>query len=388
MGDPNHTFNDTLTGTPHVGGEHYSLVQIATDPSNPRYIYVGARYGNASRTAPFGLFGQVPLRAVVAVSSDGGATFSSPMDIMSAVPSTQVYGDFIPTLAVGNTGTVYAFTRELDPPLLPGGAAATASSPPGVSGDGPRQMVSISTDHARTWKMTFMDTSGIHCSACLQNDEPDGTVAHNGNIYAVWAQAAAKGSPNSIVFTSSTNGGRTFTTHVTLSDKSSPMDAEAPGIAVAPNGRIDVAWIDFRSSLTYSPATAAADELYWDVYYTFSTDGGKTWSKDIRISDRSMNKNGGYTESHSYGLEAHEAVSATNDVTYFAWSDSRNGTTTDPVEDYYFTTAVHSTPPVPRTFGSGIGFGVAIGLLGAGVAIALIATRRRGPRAKAAATGA
>lgn len=386
VGETDHVFN-TLLGTTHTGGEHYSLIQMATDPSNPKYVYVGARYGIANRAAPYGLFGQIPLRGVVAVSSDGGVTFSQPKDILGSIPNSGVYGFFPPELAVGPDGTVYAFGRELDPPLLPGQTKATASSPAGVAGDGPRQMVLISTDHGKTWKDEFMDTSGVHCSACLQNDEPDGAVDSKGNVYTVWAQApsAASGSPTQILFSSSSDGGKTWTAHKIVSDTNSPVDAEAPGISVAPNGRIDVAWIDFQSSLQFDPGATTNTELYWDVYYTYSTDGGKTWSKNIRISDRSMNKNAGYTVSDSYGLQAHETVASTNDTTYFAWSDSRAGTTTDPVEDYYFTTAVHSTPAKPRSFGSGLAFGIALGILGAGLILAIVVfalrTRRSGPEA-------
>lgn len=390
MGETDHSFA-TLTGTPHTGGEHYSLIQMATDPSNPKYVYVGARYGIANRAAPYGLFGQIPLRGVVAVSSDGGVTFSQPQDILGSLSDKQsVYGFFIPELSVGNDGTVYAFGRELDPPLLPGQTKATASSPPGVSGDGPRQIAMVSHDHGKTWTMDFMDTTGVHCSACLQNDEPDGVVASNGNVYAVWAQAAsaASGAPTNILFTSSSDGGKTWTSHLTLSTDDTVVDKEAPGISVAPNGRIDVAWIDFHSSLSFDPGATTNTELYWDVYYTYSTDGGKTWSQDIRISDRSMNKNAGYTVSDSYGLQAHEAITSTNDITYFAWSDSRAGTTTDPVEDYYFTTAVHATPAKPRSFGSGLAFGIALGVLGAGLILAIVVFALRGRGSDASPTPA
>lgn len=75
--------------------------------------------------------------------------------------------------------------------------------------------------------------------------------------------------------------------------------------------------------------------------------------------------------SGSYGLQAHEAIAATNGRHEFAWSDSRNGSTTAPIEDYYFRTAVHSTPARPRSFGSGTALGIAIRLLGAGVVLAL-----------------
>jgi hypothetical protein len=380
-GETAHQF-PTLTGTTHEDGEHYSLVQIATDPSNPNYVYVGARYGNANRAAPFGLFGQVPLRSVIAASSDRGQTFTQPMDLMSAVPSSDIYGNFIPTLAVGATGTVYAFTREQVAPLATGAPPATATSPPGTPGDGPRQLVSVSTDHGKTWTLDTVDSSAVHCPSCTQNDEPSGAVSPSGSIYETWAQSTPDtGSPTNILFTSSTDGGKTWATAMTLNDDKSLMDHAAPGISVAPNGRIDVAWLDFRPTLAVNPDATRAMEQYWNVFYTYSTDGGKTWAKNMMVGDRPMDKNAGYTENSSYGLQAHPGLAATNDVTYFALSDSRAGTTTNPVEDYYFTTAVHSTTPSSKTTTwQGIVLGIAIGVVGAGllfVVVGLPLSRRR-----------
>lgn len=380
-GETEHQF-PTLTGDTHVDGDHYSLVQIATDPSNPNYVYVGARYGNANRAAPFGLFGQVPLRSVVAVSSDRGQTFTPPMDIMSAVPKTDIYGNFIPTLAAGATGTVYAFTREQVAPLAAGAPAATPTSPPGTPGDGPRQLVSVSTDHGKTWKLDTVDSSAVHCPACTQNDEPSGAVSADGNIYEAWAQSSGEtGSPTNILFSRSTDGGKTWAAAATLNDDKSVMDHAAPGISVAPNGRIDVAWLDFRPTLAFNPAATKANEQYWGIYYTYSTDGGRTWAKNQMVNDRPMDKNAGYTENSQYGQQSHAALAATNDVTYFAWSDSRAGTTANPVEDYYFTTAVHNTPSSSKTTTwQGIVLGIAIGIVATGlvfVVVVLPLSRRR-----------
>src|SRR2546425_11534933 len=70
-------------------------------PSYPRYVYGAARVGHASRAAPFGLFGKVPLRTVVATSTDGGRTFGPPVDVMGGVPQTKIFGSFIPEVTVG-----------------------------------------------------------------------------------------------------------------------------------------------------------------------------------------------------------------------------------------------------------------------------------------------
>jgi photosystem II stability/assembly factor-like uncharacterized protein len=377
-GETDHRYT-TDDGSIEVGGEHFSLVAAAADPSDPRYVYGAARVGHASRAAPFGLFGKVPLRSVVATSSDGGKTFGPPVDIMADVPQSQIFGAFIPEVTVGRDGVVYAVTREKSPPADPAKPFGP-SSPPGSAGAGGRKFVSVSTDHGKTWKTTMVDDSAVHCGGC---DWPPATHAdpNNGNLYVVFGQSGNQsGTPVNIFFKASTDGGKTWGKLVQLNDDKANVDHYYPGISVAPNGRIDVAWIDFRSSLAFDPTATPKTETFWDLYYTYSTDGGKTWSRNMRISDRSMSKNEGYTVNDNYGMMGPAGVASTDDTAYFAWSDSRRGTVQLPVEDYYFTTARFAPVEAKATSRAGaFAAGTATGLVVAGVALllGLLVMRRR-----------
>jgi Neuraminidase (sialidase) len=374
----------TDDGVGHVGGEHYSLVSATADPSDPRYVYGAARVGQADRSAPYGLFGKIPLRSVVAASSDGGKTFGQPVDILAGVPLNQIFGVFIPELSVGHDGTVYAFTREKAPPADPNNPFG-ATSPPGSPGAGGRKFVSISTDHGKTWKTTTVDDSAVHCGGC---DWPPAGAAdpHNGNVYMVFSQSGnTSGTPTNVFFKGSTDGGKTWGNLIQLNDDKANVDHYYPGISVAPNGRIDVAWIDFRSTLAFDPTATPKTEKFWDLYYTYSTDGGKTWSKNIRISDRSMNKNEGYTVNDQYGMMGPAGVKSTDKTAYFAWSDSRRGTVQSPVEDYYFTTARFATAASSTSRAGAYAAGAATGVLVAGVVllIGLLVMRGRRQRGEA-----
>jgi len=365
-GETQHTYT-TDDGSPEVGGEHYSLVAATADPSDPRYVYGAARVGHASRAEPFGLFGKVPLRSVVATSTDGGRTFGPPVDVMGGVPQTEIFGSFIPEVTVGRDGVVYAITREKTPPADPN-KPFTPTSPAGAPGAGGRKFVSVSTDHGKTWKTTMVDDSAVHCGGCEW--PPAGKAdPNNGNLYVVFGQSGNQsGSPVNIFFKASTDGGKTWGKLIRLNDDKANVDHYYPGINVAPNGRIDVAWIDFRSSLTFDPTATPKSERFWDLYYTYSTDGGRTWAPNMRISDRSMNKNEGYTVNDNFGLMGPAGVASTNDTAYFSWSDSRRGTVETPVEDYYFTTARFGgtkSTSTSLTFATG----VATGLLAAGVVL-------------------
>ncbi|MDX6410278.1 MAG: hypothetical protein QOE13_3349, partial [Gaiellaceae bacterium] len=148
-------------------------------------------------------------------------------------------------------------------------------------------------------------------------------------------------SDTNVWFKSSGDGGATWSERKKLNDDTTNLDQYFPGVSVAPDGRVDVAWHDFRNDRYYQPAGDFNTELYWDAYLASSSDGGTTWTPNIRVSDRSMNKNEGYTLSSSYGLMGPIGVASTDTAAHVAWADSRRGSLQTPTEDYYFTSVVY-----------------------------------------------
>jgi hypothetical protein len=335
-----------VTGASVTDMEHFSLVRMAVDPSNPNYVYIGARWGRAFRTCPScGAFDNVPVRAVVVASSDGGATWGPLVDSTESMPQPKLWESFIPSLTVGSDGTVFAFSREKTAPkdkahpFKPG-------DPPGTPGAGGRKLMSVSHDHGKTWTTSVIDSSAVDCAGGCDWPPVGITDPKTGNLYVVFGQSKTGDSETNVLFLESTDKGKTWSAPVQLNDDQSHLDHFFPGISVAPDGRIDVAWHDFRDDQEYQSKSTTMNETYWDVYYTYSNDGGRTWAKNVRVSDRSMNKNAGYTLSDNYGLMGPLAVASTNNATFFAWSDSRQGTVDSPVEDYYFTAALYGSHPV------------------------------------------
>ena len=116
------------------------------------------------------------------------------------------------------------------------------------------------------------------------------------------------------------------------------------------------------------------------MFHTFSADGGKTWSDNIRVSDRTMNKNEGYTMHFNYDQSGPLSLVALDDVTHVAWADSRRGRPEVPTEDVYFTSLVRDKSGDdrlgrPATFS----LGAASGVLVAGLALLIVSSlvRRR-----------
>lgn len=362
-----------LDGAKKMGGEHFSLVRMGTDPKDPRYVYAGARYQHADRTAPYGTFGVIPIRNMIAASSDGGRTFGPLVDPMGGVPRNEMYGAYVPSISVGPDGTVYAFTRERTPPADPNNPAGP-NTKPGTAGAGGRLLMSSSKDHGATWTVKSVDDSPVTCGSRDRCQWiPEGTVDPNsGRIYVVFAQADTATSDTNIWFKSSGDGGETWSERRKLNDDDTNLDQYFPGVSVAPNGRVDVAWHDFRNDRYYQPASEFANELYWDAYHASSSDGGETWAPNVRVSDRSMHKNEGYTLSSSYGLMGPMAVASTDGAAHIAWADSRRGSLQTPTEDYYFTSVVYDADELASSKSDDTGRQAAYFALGSVVMLAVV----------------
>ncbi|MGH9226754.1 MAG: hypothetical protein ACRD2W_23870 [Acidimicrobiales bacterium] len=151
---------------------------------------------------------------------------------------------------------------------------------------------------------------------------------------------------------------------------------------MAPNGRVDMAWHDFRNDTQFTPQGTRQTQTYWDVYYTYSDDGGLTWAQEIRMSDRSMHRNEGYSFNSQYGLVGPVGMASTDATAFVAWGDSRRGSTQLPVEDHYLASAVHDRDG-PAEGGSGsntardVALGAVITLVAVGLFLAGAALLRR-----------
>lgn len=101
------------------------------------------------------------------------------------------------------------------------------------------------------------------------------------SLYAVWNQRDAKGGSH-IRFSRAGAMQTAWSPAITVDDDPGPNSHGFQGAGVGPDGTIYIAWLDGRDKEKaktgdYTSAGSA-------VYLTRSTDGGKTFSKNIRIS--------------------------------------------------------------------------------------------------------
>jgi hypothetical protein len=314
----------------------------AVDPSDPGRVYVGWRQGAFSSKTQ-------KLKNPVAASTDGGKTFGAPVDI------TDERGADHPWLAAGPDGTVHA--------VIWSRSFGLGDNPP------PRPIYYLrSTDHGKTWARKEIDPGNE------RSYRPPVIAADpsSQSLYVVWFgsaevhnKALKEKDRTEIFLRASTDGGKTWSPRRTVNDDAGKgVNHEYPGISIAPNGRVDVAWYDGRLSPKPSDDPESESGLQ-DVFYASTSNHGRSFGPNLRISDRSIDRSIGVW-SNNVGSAAPIGMASTRDSVYFAWQDTRNGNPVNSAEDVYFGSLKLAGPLPPA--GGGIPAWV---LLGAGVALGM-----------------
>ncbi|MCW8995620.1 MAG: T9SS type A sorting domain-containing protein [Psychromonas sp.] len=126
--------------------------------------------------------------------------------------------------------------------------------------------------------------------------------------------------PLDVNFIQSTNRGLSWSSPVRINDDSGTSAWQWFGtMSVAPNGRIDVVWLDTRDD----PGTYMSS-----LYYSFSEDNGQTWSQNERLST-AFNPHVGWPQQNKMG-DYFDMISDEEGVS-LAWAGTFNGE-----EDIYY----------------------------------------------------
>ncbi|MGH9278709.1 MAG: sialidase family protein [Acidimicrobiales bacterium] len=343
---------------------------LAVDPKQPSVVYVMWRRA----------FPQVdpavrarPSQAFFATSRDGGATFSPPAQL----PDIEPGGDGPRPLIVG--GTVYAFYRQVQPPL-PVGDAGPAPTPPLT-----RLFVAASRDQGRTWARAEI-AAARDAGEPVPAYDPDRKL-----FYAVWHDNRQE---ELDIWFSSSPDAVTWSPPTLLNDdpRGTRVGQHFPQLSLSPNGRIDVAWYDWRDDPFPAPTVGGGNVLsafgnrgkVASVYLTTSRDGGRTWARNVRVNDQLIDRTVG-TWANNYDVVVPPAIASLGNGALVAWSDTRNATYIDQSQDIAVATVTYGTAKAVRI--TGIQAALAGTMLGLGVAmwVALLIVRpgsgrRRPPR--------
>jgi hypothetical protein len=125
-----------------------------------------------------------------------------------------------------------------------------------------------------------------------RGDPPTVAVAPDETIYVGWtARSVGEGRGNDLYLSASRDGGRSFEPPVKVNDDGKQVAHGMHSLAVSADGRVYVAWLDERNVAKSSPGNQGGAmqkmehmENNREVFITFSTDGGRSFSKNQRIA--------------------------------------------------------------------------------------------------------
>jgi hypothetical protein len=376
-------------------------------------IYVTFSRTASSPAAP----NAVPSSPMVAVSHDGGKTFGDAVNLADKVFDAQALRDQAfaavttttaapgPTTTTtappagskaatpnqaanfGSAGTRNGMVARLDSKgnayvTWPTGTANLALSPPsGLA-------LSKSTDGGKTWSSAVsIPFSYDNATGGPAGSYPQFAVAPNGTLHIVYNRNPTPDitGTSEVYDRASYDGGKTWSEPRVLSDDD-PKNFGGqffPNLSIAPNGRIDVAWWDTRDRQGLRAT---------DVYYTYSNDDGKTWSKNQRITDQSVDRHYGIW-GNNYDIASAPGIASNNSYVVFGWDDTRNSDKTfadssavgGGLQDIYTADAQFAAVGGGASQTAKVLLAAVVGLLGVGLIVLLAAmvTRRRTGQAAA-----
>lgn len=279
------------------GYDSMSRPAIAVDdgPSSPRRgtVYVAWTY----------TFTNYGFNAILCARASDGMTFQPPA-ILSVIDGAPVDR---PAVAVGPNGDVYVAYD--DGRITPGGFSITRST------DGGQTFSSLRA--VATTRATGPLTAGGGGAA--SNPGPSLAVDGNGVVHVAWAGVASGATTDrsDVFYTRSTDNAGSFSAARKLNDGGTATTQAFPAVAALADGSVAVRWADRRSD--------AARDVLSDVFMAISRDGGATWGRNFRITDRSSPWGPAPHSLAGSGHTSYDGLAADGGTFYVAWTDERSG---------------------------------------------------------------
>ncbi len=365
-----HTAQLLAAGGSLAQGPDYVLPTVGVDPARrggPRRDRV---YVAANVTLSITNQNKEPLsqdNVVMATSSNAGSSFAPAANVNT--PAEDAIEQSQPV--IGRHGAVYIAWRDQGRASIPG-----KFIPQGYV------VMAKSHNHGRTWLRTQIarvqgyiytgpttppfKTGGFYTCCSFPRIAAD---PRRNDVYVVYGQGTPSPpqtginahiadhfiNPASAVFlVHSPNGGATWSAPTQINHLATPGQPDQtrhPWVSVAPNGRVDIVWQDRRNWYRGCTNThvICQEARLGDTYYAYSTNRGRTFSHNIRISDRSTNNDVGFDYRFgTYWAYGPVAVSVSPDQILVGWMDSREGNFQNDSQDIYLSrVTVNARGPVP-----------------------------------------
>jgi hypothetical protein len=150
----------------------------------------------------------------------------------------------------------------------------------------------------------------------------------NNNIYQLASVTPSGQSFTEVMFVRSTDDGLTFSAPVRVNDDANYQNKWHwfGTFAVAPNGRLDAVWYDTRND---------PGNLLSQLFYSYSTDAGVTWSANVPVS-QPFNPSQGYPNQSKIGDYITIVSDATGGNVAYSATFNFNPQTNQHEEDVYY----------------------------------------------------
>lgn len=343
-------------------------VRMAMDPTIGEEGRLHLAWLHATSDPPLGGFGSPPNPIFAAYSDDGGQTFSKPVQVSDPDRERVV----APALALGPDNTVYVGYYDLEDD------ARDYQGLEGPTWGGTWSLVAAkSSDGGRRFgRGSVIDDSVVPFDRVMlifTMSPPALVAAPEGSLCAAWTDARY-GDADALM-RCSTNGGGTWGKDRRLNDDPTGNGAlqYLPHLSVAPDGRLDAVFYDRRGD---------SENVRNDVYYTLSTDGGKTLVPNIRLTDQPSDSRIGqqYINASArgqveFGLGL--ALLSERRAALAAWTDTRNSLPFSTGQDIFATRIIFRRPEAGY-WGERAGVGmIALGVLAITTAVVRVVRGRR-----------
>lgn len=345
----------TLSAPTHVADELTFQTRMVVDPSGTIHL----TYLQATDVALLQFVG--PVEVVTVRSDDGGETFTDPVPVSD--PDRERVGAAAPAVdADGNLVVVYQdFTtnirdyRNLEgPPWQEPAALVLTRSTDG--GDSFEPGVEVDTDLVPAKRfLVFLP------------EFPALAVGPSGEVVVAWSDG--RNGDEDVFARRSADGGTTWAEPVRVNDNplGDGTSQYLPAVDVAPNGRIDVAFLDRRDD---------PDDHRMETTLAFSTDGGEAFH-NVQVSSETSDGRIGATVAEHIDIDFGTRMGVTSEAgsARAVWTDTRLAEHPDHGRQDIFTAEVAlPAPPGGSLLASAAAFALAVTALLAAVWL----LRRRG----------
>lgn len=145
-----------------------------------------------------------------------------------------------------------------------------------------------SSDDGKSWSAPLRVNSVAEAVAANGEERPRIVIGSKNQVYVLWVRPGSKNYAGDVRFAAATtaaDGSLGFSVPATVNQDGQPISHRHATIAEDGNGRLYVVWIDRRD--VEQAKAKGLPHPGASLYYAVSSDGGKRWQGDFKLSDAS-----------------------------------------------------------------------------------------------------